>query len=521
MLLDNTKAARKFLQLCDEQSLPLVIETEANNYLHARLQGDAKTAKDEMAFYTKSVKTTIKGGVAACLAKNKLERLIKGCPPNARHKLRKLLADDVVSQARDQSPSLTSAILALQNAPPEWSEADLELTSLVLNIRTVLSDIEVDKQLSFVKNEKVVELFRAIEEGLSKKTLDLSALLVKLCPGANTTTGAAIFVGALVGHLISKAEGPFDFEGVLSAVRLSGMPGAYTKHIAYPALMAMTGEDATRLAQAMSNLLGETGITLAELMALKQLATELEFYAVEHELPSKSWTLIIHQSTDAIRKFTETRAGMQDSEEQARHDAEVRERELKAKQRMRENEAKLKEERKNNILASLPDGVTGTMALFSEHGNIAEKVSRVRALLDQLDEKHLDVHKIACDLAELGSTDALGLLGSLAAALPPEDGRALLLAVPRELRERLNYEATVRAIASNWWHIKAGPEGRRDLVGIVKEFCDFIKPLKALVGFDAWSCGRHMRSITIGNMQPHELEYTQDHETVERMLGKL
>jgi hypothetical protein len=292
-------AAQRFIRLCDVKTLTIILETDTYKFMTARLQGRSSSdrkAKHEVKLYIDTVRGIIREGPEACV--EKLELFIRGCPPAAHDKLLKQLEGEVVSTAcgLPHGIALATSIKQFQEADisAPWSRSDITTAELVLDISIAMSTVEhaekkseakderIDK-FSFFEEKDVIALFERIERKLARKELDLSALIVNLCPGPKTAASHARFLGGLMRHLIQAAvdrKSGFDFRPFLSAVLLSNMPSRCAKEVASPPLLKTIERYgiAEDLLVSMEELTMEK-LTIGQAAALGQLSTEFWHYA--------------------------------------------------------------------------------------------------------------------------------------------------------------------------------------------------------------------------------------------------
>ena len=495
----DVKAAQRLHLLCDMKTKDLLAETEEYRHIEtlppAKPAVESNQAKRERDLYIDRVKSTIDGDPRAYATL--LVPLIKGCPPSARDKVLKLLANDKVSTACQRPCELSVAVRGLQEmAPAEQGQVDPALALLVVDINLAMAEAEGPgkRDFDFLQDPKVVALFAKVEKGLAEQQFTLGTLIATLCPGERTTALQAKFVTGLMGHLIQGAhdrEELFDFKGFLSAALLSGMPGRCAKWLANSAVgTCRTAVDVERLVEAIEYGAELTGMEIAHWQPLALWASivgsdignsnyikprikeDLEGTGLLGQL-QKRLQVVEYKSRESINRL----AVISNTSDQMEKDR-ARSVELATASHTAQRRAKEEKEQQllENALKSASVEVRGAIEDLGSTSDWDKKLSCAKSISDKLQSGKLDVKKVAGDLAAINGPAAMQLMGAVAATLPPDSALALLVAAHKYRPESLHTPEFANGLVDFWYQVRR----RMDMgeAAIATDLIDFLGKLR-------------------------------------------
>lgn len=494
----DVKAAQQFHLLCDPTAKDLLAETEEYRLIEtlpaAQPASDRKQAKREKDLFIDKVKSTINGDPKAY--GTQLVLLIKGCPPSARDKVLKLLANDKVSTACGKPGELAAAVEGLQGmAPAEPGQIDTALALLVVDINLAMAEAEVPgrRDFDFLQDSKVVALFEKVERSLGEQQFDLGTLIATLCRGERTTASQAKFVAGLMGYLIQRAHDrkePFDFKGFLSATLLSGMPGRCAKWLANSAVgTCRTAADVERLVDAIEYGAELTGMEIAHWQPLglwanivgndigssnyikPKIKEELESTGLLGQLQQRL-RVVEDKSRTSINRLAVIANTSDQMEKDTTRFAELATASATAQRQEKEEK---EQQFLQDALKSASVEVRGAIENMGSISSWNEKLSCAKSISDKLQSGELDVQKVAGDLAAIIAPAAMQLIGAVAAMLPPDRALALLVAAHKYRPESLHSPEFANGLVDFWY------QARRRMgmgeVAIAKDLIDFLAKL--------------------------------------------
>lgn len=537
----NIQAAKRLVQLCDPGVMPMLIHTEAYDYMQALLQTEgkeAKGAKREKELFIANVERKIKGGADVCATQ--LEPLIRGCPASAQKSVLKLLESKVVKEACVQSSELADAIEKLRMPPAAWSKAKVRLPNLVERINSAMSAAALGDHstgLQLLAHDEVSTLFGEVDMGLSQKDFDLQTLIAMLCPGKYTTQLQAKFVAGLMGRLIQGAharEEPFDFRGFLSAALHSGMPGLCAKWIAGPAVQALrSAEEAEQFVTALEQMIyDDAGMGTPQLTALQQLVSIVssDIAAAKHLEADLSRTNSLgalqkrleEAKENSIKRIVELSAASNAPGELENDMARDREAAQKLSAKLEKERTKLRQEQKEAVLASLSaDALAALKALRLDWD---EKLKFAAAMSQKLQKSPLSIQEVVAELVNVGTEDAAEVLGVLAAMLLA-DGKSDLsdeMLIATLGKSDLPYKVAIGLVGT--WYATQTRAGQPTLDATT----DLCKALSRLKDVDInWSqlsalylqCQISMRQWAFFGKKEHE--FTENDKKVRETIQRL
>jgi hypothetical protein len=491
----DVKAAQQLHLLCDTKAKKPLERTEEYQWIETLPPAgpalDRKQAKREKGLFIDRVESTIKGDPKAY--GTQLLLLIQGCPPSARGKVLKLLANDKVSTACKSHRELDAAVAGLQAMmPDERGQVDTALALLVADINLAMAEAAVPgrRDFDFLQDPKVVALFAKAEKSLGEQQFDLDTLIATLCRGERTTAPQAKFVAGLMGHLIQGAHDRnelFDFQGFLSATLRSGMPGRCAKWLANSAVgTCRTALDVERLVEAMEQVGNMTGMEIGHWMSLGLLATVVggdignSNYIKPHIKAELEKTGSLEKFQQRLQDVDENSrnsisrlaAGFNTPDQVERDTAQYVELATAHTARLQKEEEKKEQQRRQDVLKSVSVDVRGAIEVMGSISSWDERLSCAKSISDKLRSGELDVQKVAGDLAAVNTAAAMHLMGAVAATLPSDSALALLVAAHKYRPESIQTSSFVNAFIDTWYRAR----GRMDVANTT-DLIDFLAEL--------------------------------------------
>lgn len=525
-------AAKQLHLLCDAKARDLFTRTEEYQHIATlspvRPAFDRDQAKREMGLFIDRVKGTIKGDPKAY--GTQLLLLVQGCPPSARGKVLKLLANDKVSTACNSNPELAAAVVGLQAmTPDEKGQVDTALALLVADINLAMAEAGMPGRgdFDFLQDPKVVALFAKVEESLAEQQFNLDALIATLCPGKLTTATQAKFVAGLMGHLIQSAHDRselFDFQGFLSATLRSGMPGRCATWIANSAVRTcQTAYDVERLVEAMEQVSNMTGLEIGHWMSLGLLATVVggDIGNPKYINPSIMAKLKEKESLDKLQQrlrdvdensrdsISRLTAGFNPPGQMEKEIARNVELSKAQTERLKEEEKKKEQQRRQEVLKSVSVDVQSALDLMASIPGWDDKLQYAAAMSKKLQKNSFAIQQFVGELVAVGTDNAAEFLGVLTAMLLA-DGKPKLfdeMLIATLGKSRLPQKVAAGLVGT--WYATQARAGRTTLA-ITTDLCAALSQLEdAQIDprnrYDLYTqCKEAMRRYALGFKQGYE-----------------